>query len=175
MELLCSVWFQNILNKTQFSVFYFKKDPQRKNQNLNFNTSQLYKKKKKQRSGKRIKTQKRKLEAYWNLSCYWHTKDPTRQKRLLWCEGESFYWKLRAFSATKLFLKKLDKKWKKKIWHCENINERRFGNKNEKMKQKKSTRKMDIASMKAEDHKRKSSCAWFKTLVKTLVYAREGA
>ena len=112
MELLWSVWFQNILNKTQFSVFYFKKDPQRKNQNLNFNTSQLYKKK--QRSGKRIKTQKRKLEAYWNLSCYWHTKDPTRQKRLLWCEGESFYWKLRAFSATKLFLKKLDKKMKKK-------------------------------------------------------------
>ena len=34
----------------------------------------------------------------------------------------------------------------------------RFGNKNEKMKQKKSTRKMDIASMKAEDHKRMSSC-----------------
>ena len=57
-------------------------------------------------------------------------------------------------------MKKLDKKWKKKKkWHCENINEMRFGNKNEKMKQKKSTRKMDIASMKAEDHKRKSSYA----------------
>ena len=47
---------------------------------------------------------------------------------------------------------------KKKKWHCKNINEMRFGNKNEKMKQKKSTRKMDIASMKAEDHKRMSSC-----------------
>ena len=46
---------------------------------------------------------------------------------------------------------------KKKKWHCKNINEMRFGNKNEKMKQK-STRKMDIASMKAEDHKRMSSC-----------------
>ena len=43
----------------------------------------------------------------------------------------------------------------------------RFGNKNEKMKQKKSTRKMDIASMKAEDHKRMSRCVCFKTLVKT--------
>ena len=32
-----------------------------------------------------------------------------------------------------------------------------FGNINEKMKQKKSTRKLDIASMKAEDYKRRSS------------------
>ena len=44
----------NILNKTQFSVFYFKKDPQRKNQNLNFNTSQLYQKERKKKKSKEV-------------------------------------------------------------------------------------------------------------------------